>query len=1183
MRHEFWIDRGGTFTDCIHLDRETGELDAVKVPSSDGAALDGIRALLGLAPFEPIPACDIRLGTTLATNALLERRGVPSALAITRGFADLLEIGDQRRPDLFALSIEKTPPLHGAVLELDARASPDGEPLLRPDPARLGDELRSLRARGFESLAVAVLNDYAHGTLEREVGKLAREAGFSHVSLASELSPELGFLARVETAVLDAYLTPLLARRLAELTRSLPGSRLRLMQSSGVLTSPERFRGPAALLSGPAGGVVACARIAERAGLGAVVAFDMGGTSTDVARSAGGKLERKAETRIAGTRVRAPIVAVTTVAAGGGSLCRFDGQKLTVGPESAGAVPGPLCYGRPGASELTVTDVNLLLGRLVPARFPFALDAGRAEARLAAITAELRASGHALLPEQVAEGFLEVANRAMADAILEVSVAEGHDVRKHTLVVFGGAGGQHACALARRLGVQSVVFHALGGVLAAFGLGLADQGFHAVSELGAAALDGAALALAEQRFRALEADGRRVLEGELGPDDTVLVTRSLELRYAGSDTTLGLEPAALPELSQAFHERHRALFGYARHGHPLELVAARSEVRARRKLPPLGQELPAPPDAKGSVTTRLFHQGAWLENVPVREREDIAVGERVEGPLVLAEALGTIVLEPGFSLERRADGLLVAQQAKPPEREARVPGAVHERPDPVLLEVMGRRFMSIAEQMGHVLRRTAFSTNIRERLDFSCAIFDSCADLVANAPHIPVHLGAMSESVRAVVARHPDLLPGDLFVTNDPALGGSHLPDLTVVAPVHDEAGVLRFFAASRGHHADVGGTVPGSMPPASRRIEEEGVVLDALRIVRDGRFDEAGVRRAFGSGPYPARRPDDNVADLKAQIAAVQGGIERLGELVAEIGVEQCERYMAFVQDEAAERVRRWMQGLEGTSRRFADALDDGTPIAVNVSVTNGRLLVDFHGTGPTHARNLNAPRAVTTAAVLYVLRVLAGAGIPLNAGCLRHVELRIPAPSLLAPAAGAAVAAGNVETSQRIVDVLFGALAAAAASQGTMNNVCFGDASFGYYETIGGGAGAGPGFHGASAVHTHMTNTSLTDPELLERRFPVRVLELSVRRGSGGAGAFRGGDGICRELEFRRPLSLSVISERRTRAPFGLSGGRDGEPGKNLLNGMPIPGRFEGEVQPGDRLRIETPGGGGFGARGG
>jgi 5-oxoprolinase (ATP-hydrolysing) len=1179
MRHEIWIDRGGTFTDCIALDRETGLLAVAKVPSSDQAALDGIRRLLRLAPGAPIPPCEIRLGTTIATNALLERRGVRSALVITRGFADLLRIGDQQRPDLFALAIEQHAPLHEAVIEVDARCDADGRVLERPDLASLRRELEAVRASGIDSLAVVIVNDYARGELERELAGIARSLGFAHISLSSRASPELGLLARAETTVLDAYLTPLLAERLALLSGSLPGSRLRMMQSSGALTEVARFRGPAALLSGPAGGVVAVARIAEQAGLGPVIGFDMGGTSTDVSRSAGGVLERVYETHVAGTRVRAPLLAVHTVAAGGGSICRFDGHKLTVGPDSAGALPGPLCYGHAEASELTVTDVNLLLGRLDPAHFPFPLDVSRAEQRLLAIQQQLSAAGHELGREAVLEGFLSIANLAMAEAICEVSLARGHDVREHSLLVLGGAGGQHACSLARRLGVRRIVFHPLAGVLAAFGLGVADVGWHGVREAGAAALSEGALAALASIFTALEAEGRELVTNQASPGDRIGSERTLELRYRGSETTLSFPPASAAELAAAFHARHRELFGHARPEHPLELVSIRVDVTARRALPMATFPARAAAASGPQRHTRLYSGGRFWERVPVYETDEVPVERVLTGPLLVADSTGTIVIDPGFTLERRKDGLCVAEVRADGPKPTDAPATGHERPDPILLEVMGRRFMSIAEQMGQVLRRTALSTNIRERLDFSCAVFDANAALVANAPHIPVHLGAMSESVRAVVECHPELEPGDLFVTNDPALGGSHLPDITLVAPVHDTHGRLRYFTASRGHHADVGGLTPGSMPPASKSIADEGVVFSALRVVRGGHFDREMVLAALRAGPHPARRPDDNLADLGAQIAAVRAGARLLAELSAELGDDLVSRYMAHVQDEAAAHVSAWLQSLGPIPRHFADALDDGTPIVVALSVDRGRLSVDFTGTGAEHASNLNAPRAVTSAAVIYVLRVLAGRKIPLNAGCLRHVDIRLPAPSLLAPSARAAVAAGNVETSQRVVDVLFGALGSVAASQGSMNNLCFGNESFGYYETIAGGAGAGPDFAGASAVHTHMTNTRLTDPEVLERRFPVRVRELSLRRGSGGAGHTRGGDGLCRELEFLEPLAVSLISQRRTIAPFGLAGGAPGAKGRNLLNGAELPGSFEIQVKPGDRLRIETPGGGGYG----
>jgi 5-oxoprolinase (ATP-hydrolysing) len=1175
FRYEIWIDRGGTFTDCVALDRRTGELSVTKLPSSDAAPAAGIRALLGLAADAPLPACDVRLSTTIATNALLERRGVPSALAITRGFGDLLRIGDQTRPDLFALAVERPEPLPELVLEVDARALPDGTPALEPDPAQLEGELLRVRAAGLESLGVVVLNDYASGRLERGIAAVAERVGFTHVALSSELSPELGFLARAETTALDAYLTPLLRERLARLERELAGSRLRVMQSSGELTTVSRLRGPGALLSGPAGGVVACARIAREAKLGAVLGFDMGGTSTDVCRSDGERLEHGFESRVGGVRVRAPVLAVNTVAAGGGSVCRFDGRKLTVGPESAGARPGPLCYGDPEATELTLTDVNLVLGRLAPGRFPFPLDAARARAGLEAVQRRLHEAGFPHSVEDVGAGFLEIANRTMADAIREVSVSSGHDPRTHALVVLGGAGGQHACALARHLGSERVVFHPLAGVLAAFGLGLCDTGSRGVRELGGAPLDAAGLARAEGALAELESAGRASVLADEGPDADVAVTRSLELRYAGTETSLAFAPDAAEALHAAFHARHRELFGHARPGHAVELVCARVAVVARRPIPALRPTAARP--ARAPTTTRLHAEGRWHDAVPVYDREELPAGVTLHGPAVIREATGTIVLEPGFALEREPSGLLLAR----PEHGARASVRVlsQHRPDPVLLEVLGRRFMSIAEQMGYLLQRTALSTNIRERLDFSCAVFDRHASLVANAPHVPVHLGAMSESVRACIAAHPDFEPGDVFVTNDPARGGSHLPDITVVTPVHAQGGELFAFTACRGHHADVGGTTPGSMPPDSTRLEEEGVVLGALRAVHGGRLDERALLDALAAGPYPARRPHDNLADLRAQIAAVRAGAVLLEETCRELGAELVRAYMEFIQADAAGRISDWIRTLPSAPRRFEDALDDGSLVTVALSAEAGRLTLDFTGSAPPAPTNSNAPRSVTTAAVLYALRVLSAVAIPLNTGCLRPIELVLPAPSLLAAGPGCAVAAGNVETSQRIVDVLLGAAGAAAASQGTMNNLSFGDATFGYYETLGGGAGAGPGFHGASAVHSHMTNTRLTDPEVLERRFPVRVRELSIRRGSGGAGRFRGGDGLCRELEFLAPLRVSFIGERRRFSPFGLAGGEPGLRGRTSLNGVELGGRFSVDVAAGARLRVETPGGGGYG----
>lgn len=1176
-RYEFWIDRGGTFTDCIGYDRASGKLSVLKVLSSDRAPLVGIRRLLGLADDAPIPPCEIRLGTTLATNALLERKGVRSALAITRGFADLLRIGDQTRPELFSLYIQRPEPLPETVLELDARLAPDGEtPLLSPQPSALGAALSELVERGIQSLGVVVMHDHATGSLERSVAEAAERAGLRFVSMSHELSREAGLLARAETTSLDAYITPLLRAYLAELLRELPGSTLRLMQSSGGLTDAPRFRAPNAILSGPAGGVVAAARIAEQAGLRRVIGFDMGGTSTDVSRF-GGEFELGYERLIAGVRVRAPSLAVHTVAAGGGSICRFDGAKLTVGPDSAGASPGPLCYGHPDAQQLTVTDLNLLLGRIVESRFPFPLAKERARAALEALTAEVRAKGHDFTPEGLAEGFRAIADLHMAEAIREISVARGYDVRDYALVVFGGAGGQHACGVARRLGIETIVFHPLAGVLSAYGIGLSDLTYHGEREVRGCRVRPATPTDLEPLFAELEAEGRREI-GASSADLAVRVVRRVDLRYLGTETVLTLPYTSFEELARAFDAEQRREFGHDRPEHPIELLAVRLEVARHRALAVELGARAASSTAAPLEHTRLFFGDTWLEQVPVFERSALVPGSSLQGPALIADATGTIVVEPGFKLVADPNGLLILRARS--LAATRLDTLDTSRPDPVTLEIMSHAFMAIAEQMGQVLRRTALSTNIRERLDFSCAVFDRDGGLVANAPHIPVHLGAMSESVRAVLRQHPNLEAGDVYVTNDPAAGGSHLPDITVVAPVHDADGVLRFFVASRGHHADIGGITPGSMPAFSESIEEEGVVLSGFRLVRAGQLDREGLLEQLASARFPARRPQENLADLQAQVASVHVGGELLKRLCAEHGVTLVERYMQFVQDDAARRVLEAIQKLGLGEHTFSDALDDGTPIAVRLGVEPERLTIDFSGTGAALPGNLNAPRAVTLAAVLYFLRALVGHPIPLNGGCLRHVELHVPEGSVLHPPPGKAVAGGNVETSQRVVDVLLAAAGALAGSQGTMNNLTFGDETFGYYETICGGAGAGPDFDGASAVHTHMTNTRITDPEILERRFPVRLVEFSVRRGSGGAGQRRGGDGVIREFEFLRALDVSLLAERRTREPFGLAGGAPGASGRAFLNGEPLPGKFALKVQAGDRLRIETPGGGGYGS---
>ena len=1178
-RWQFWIDRGGTFTDCIGLDPSTRKLRVTKVLSSDRAPLEGIRRLLGLASDEPIPACDVRMGTTIATNALLERRGVRTALTITRGFGDLLRIGDQTRPDLFALDIEQTPPLASVVVEHDARRDAQGAVLSQADEAELLEALTRARAQGCESLAVVVMHDYADGLLESGVTQLARKAGFEHVMCSHAVSPQLGLLARSETTVVDAYLTPLLKAYLATMSAELPGSRLRMMQSSGGLTEAASFRGRDAVLSGPAGGAVALLELARRTGEREVIGFDMGGTSTDVARCAG-ELPRVYETRVAGVRLRAPMMDIHTIAAGGGSLCRFDGHKLTVGPQSAGARPGPLCYGHPDARELALTDVHLALGRLVGDRFPFALDEERVERALAELSARVHPQAGEVGALRVAEGFFDIAVESMADAIRRVTIARGHDVRTHALAVFGGAAGQAACSVARRLGIRRLLVHPLAGVLSAYGMGVADDTWHGERDLGGARLDAASLARASAAFPALESEGARALEAHGAVREHMRFERRFDLRYAGTETALTLPEAPLPELAQAFHALHAQSFGYARPEHPIELVVARLEARV---TPALDDLLPtvAPQDGKPvpQRISRLYLGGVWLERVPVYDRDQLGAGVRLHGPALVLDATGTLVVEPGFVATLRKDGvLLVEDEAASMRVHANIPQPEIER-DPVLLEVFNHLFMSVAEQMGVVLKRTSLSTNIRERMDFSCAVFDAGSGLVANAPHIPVHLGAMAESVRAVLRAHPSPEPGDVFVTNDPALGGSHLPDVTVVSPVHGPDGTLRYVCASRGHHADIGGTTPGSMPPDSRTLSEEGVVLSALRIVHRGTLDRELVLRTLRSGPYPARNAEENLADLEAQVAANQTGAKLLRELDERFGHELVAAYMEYIQDNAAESVQAAVSELPEGEYTFADALDDGTPLCVRITIRDGRMGIDFAGTGGEHPQNLNAPRAVTVAAVLYVLRCLVGKPIPLNSGCLRHVDLHIPEPSLLCPSPERAVVAGNVETSQRVVDVLLGALGLAAASQGTMNNFTFGNEGFGYYETIAGGAGATPHAPGASAVHTHMTNTRITDPEVLERRFPVRLVRFAVRAGSGGAGKHRGGDGVVREVEALEAMTVSFLAERRLRAPFGLSGGGPGARGHNYVNGQELAGRAAVEVRPGDRIRIETPGGGGFG----
>ena len=1168
--------------------------DVYELASGEPAPITGIRRMLGLRLDEAIPPLEVRLGTTRGTNALLTRTGKRTALVTTRGHGDVLRIGTQARPRLFDLAIRKPEPLFERVVEIDERVTADGQVLEKPDAARVAAAMRELAEDGIEAAAICLLHGFAHPAHERLVGALAREAGIGEVSLSSEVAPLEKIVWRGDTTVLDAYLNPVLREYVAALRASLRGSSLHFMTSAGGLCEAAQFSGKDSILSGPAGGAAGVAFVARAAGAPRAIGFDMGGTSTDVSRWAGG-FERELETEKAGVRVVAPMIAIETVAAGGGSICGFDGDKLTVGPASAGASPGPACYGAGG--PLTLTDVNVVLGRVPAHRFPFPLDRAAAVARLDALCEAIARAptGRRMGPLELAHGFLRVANAGMVRAIRSVSVQKGHDPRGFSLVAFGGAGAQHACALARELGVREVLCHPLAGFLSAWGIGLADVRRLGVKSVLAPFSD-AEVAGLEPAFAELEAAlAAEVVQAGVPRARVLPGERSLDLRYEGQDAAIAVPLPHGETWRAAFERMHERLYGYHHAGRGLEIVALRLEVSGRARDEP--GAAPAPAAEHRAVPAEEVT--AWFDGaprrVPVFLREHLAPGDALEGPAIVCEAGSTIVVEAGW--RARVDGagtvLLtdagLAGAAAAGVAAAAARGAVAV--DPVDLEIHGAALAAVAEQMGVTLRRTASSTNVKERLDYSSAIFTAEGDLVVNAQHIPVHLGAMGETVRRLVADGPPPCPGDVFVTNDPYRGGSHLPDVTVITPVfHGER--LVAFAASRAHHAEIGGAVPGSMPPRSTCLAEEGVLLRSAKLVDRGASREAEIAALLRAGPYPSRRVADNLADLAAQAAANRAGAAGLVELADRIGLDVLLAYMRHLQDEAASKMRRALAALPDGRFPFVDHLDDGTPIAVTVTIRGDSATVDFTGTGPVVPGNLNANRAIVTAAVLYAFRCLLPDDLPLNAGVLAPIGIVVPPGSLLDPpdvgdpSRAAAVVGGNVETSQRIVDALLGALGAAAASQGTMNNLSFGDGTFGYYETICGGAGATPTAEGADAVHTHMTNTRLTDPEVLERRYPVRVRRFAIRRGSGGAGLHRGGDGVVRELEATAPLQVSILSERRgPYPPYGLAGGAAGALGQNRViragSDTPeeLPAKAELSVGPGDRIVIETPGGGGYG----
>ena len=1192
----FWIDRGGTFTDIVGRTPD-GALVTHKLLSDNprhypDAAVQGIRDLLDLNDDQAIPLDQIdtvKMGTTVATNALLERQGEPTLFVTTAGFADVLRIGYQTRPDLFALDIDLPEMLYTDVLEIKERVNADGEVLVELDEQAARQGLQQARTNGFNSVAIVLLHGYRHTDHESRLAHIARELGFEQISVSHEVSALMKIVPRGDTTVVDAYLSPILRRYVAQVDEQLRhdqhSPRLMFMQSNGGLTDAYAFQGKDALLSGPAGGVVGMVRTAENADLQKLIGFDMGGTSTDVSHYAG-EFERAYETEVAGIRVRSPMMDIHTVAAGGGSILHFDGSRLRVGPDSAGADPGPASYGNDG--PLAITDCNVILGKLRPEFFPsvFGTD-GKQPLDLEATTTAFQALAKQISAETgtpqtettVAQGFLDVAADNMANAIKKISIERGHDVSDYALVCFGGAGGQHACMVADRLGIENIYVHPHAGVLSALGIGLADIRNirdRAVEQ----ELSPETLRELEPQWAELEHNGNEYLLNEGLEPSARELRRRVSLRYRGSDTALTIPSGTFDQVLHEFEAQHSARFGFISPQTTIILESIQLEAIGAAEQLSFNDTLDDSTDPLlGTFPTTMAGTTA---DTPFIDRQRVAPDTPIVGPTVLVEPNATTVIEPNWEGRITANGDLVIQRTSPHTPKS----AVGTDVNPVQLEIFNNLFMNVAEQMGVVLENTAVSVNIKERLDFSCAIFDPTGELIANAPHLPIHLGSMSEAIKSVIANNPEMSPGDAYVLNAPYNGGTHLPDITVVKPIFDETTQERiFYVAARGHHSDIGGIVPGSAPADSTTIDQEGLVLDNVLLVQDDRFLEKEIRNILTRGPWPARNPDQNIADLKAQVAACERGASELKRVITHYGLDVVHAYMNHVMENAEESVRRVIAAL--TDCEFVGEMDDGHQIAVSIQVNleERSAVIDFSGTSGQHPGNFNAPKAVCRSAVLYVFRCMVNDTIPLNAGCLIPLDIKIPDPSLISPHPPAAVIAGNVETSQLLVDTLFGALGVVAGSQGTMNNFIWGNDEHQYYETICGGAGATPTSDGASAVHTHMTNTRLTDPEILEWRHPVRVEHFKVRQNSGGQGAQRGGDGVVRRLRFLEPMTVNVLSSRRKIAPFGAQGGEDGLVGINRLlradgSTEELPGSTRVEVLVGDCFEIETPGGGGFGA---
>ena len=1191
-RWDFWIDRGGTFTDVIGRD-PSGKLHARKLLSENpgayrDAAVQGIRDHLGLKPGEPIPAGlvgEVRMGTTVATNALLERKGDRTLLVTTKGFRDALRIGYQARPDIFAKEIIKPEQLYEAVVEIAERVLADGVVEQAPDEAVIRAALQAQFDAGFRAVAIAFMHAYRYPAHEQVAARIAREIGFPQVSVSHEVSPLIKLVGRGDTTVVDAYLSPILSRYVAQVSEELDlartGARLMFMMSSGGLTAAELFQGKDAILSGPAGGVVGLAETGRSAGFDKVIGFDMGGTSTDVAHF-DGEYERAFETEVAGVRMRAPMMLIHTVAAGGGSILHYDGARFRVGPDSAGANPGPAAYRRGG--PLAVTDANVMVGKLIPDYFPpifgekrdQPLDVEAVRAKFAALAAQV---GDGRSPEQVADGFIQIAVANMAEAIKKISVQRGYDITRYALNSFGGAGGQHACLVADALGIKTVLLHPFSGLLSAYGMGLAEIRATRTAALDVP-LDSGAQKAVEAAAAGLAAETRAEVSGQGVPDGDIAILTRAHVRYAGTDTAIAVAAGTPDAMKAAFQAAHKARFGFMDEAKALVIEAVEVEaIGGGAKF----EEASAPETAGEPAvaeTTRVFSRGQWHEARIVR-REAMQPGQGVAGPAIIIEPNQTVVVEEGWSAKLTAKDHLVLVRSRALVQNA----AIGTRADPVMLEIFNNLFMSIAEQMGVTLQNTAYSVNIKERLDFSCAVFDQSAALVANAPHMPVHLGSMDKSVETVIKNNPVIKPGDVYCLNAPYNGGTHLPDITVCTPVFDEAErQILFWVASRGHHADVGGTAPGSMSPLATVIEEEGVYIDNFKIVDQGRFREDDLVSILTGARYPVRNVLQNVNDLKAQIAANAKGVAELKKMIASFGLDVVQAYMGHVQDNAAESVARLLAKLHDCE--FTYPMDQGCAIKVRISIDRDKreATVDFTGTSEQRPDNFNAPAPVTRAAVLYVFRVMVDDAIPMNAGCLRPIKIVIPEGSMLSPRYPAAVVAGNVEVSQAVTNTLFGALQAMSASQGTMNNLTFGNDEYQYYETICSGSPAGPGFNGTSGVHVHMTNSRLTDPEILETRFPVVLEDFHIRAGSGGRGEWNAGDGTSRTIRFRKTMDCAILASHRKIRPFGVKGGEPGQLGKTLVR------RLSGAVeelkpcdqtllQAGEAVTVITPTAGGYG----